>query len=133
LLNGAPTSVTGTSVAGTQSRHAVNLRTVLNYRGIGALFNAAWHSATEVASSSNTLRFSALTTADFRLFTNLEELPLTMQHSWAKGLRLYLSATNLFDTHQRVRDATGATPVGFEPGYVDPLGRVVSLSVRKAL
>jgi hypothetical protein len=136
LLNGAPSSVIGTSVAGTQARHAVNLRTVLTYRGIGALFNAAWHSATEIDSGStatpNTLRFSALTTVDLRLFTNLEEVPFTMQHSWAKGLRLYLSATNLLDSHQKVRDTTGATPVGFEPGYVDPLGRVVSLSVRKA-
>jgi hypothetical protein len=136
LLNGAPSTVTGTSVAGAQARHAVNLRTVFTYRGIGALFNAAWHSATALNSgfitSTNTLRFSALTTADLRLFTNLEEVPLTKQHPWAKGLRLYLSATNLLNTHQGVRDATGATPVGFEPGYVDPLGRVVSLSVRKA-
>jgi hypothetical protein len=132
LLNGAPSSITGTSVAGTQPRHSVNLRTVFNYRGIGVLFNAAWHSATEVNSGSNELRFSALTTADLRLFTNLEEIPSTKQHTWAKGLRIFLSATNLFDTHQTVRDATGATPVGFEPGYVDPLGRVVSLSVRKA-
>ncbi len=52
---------------------------------------------------------------DLRLFANLEEAPLTMQHSWAKGLRVYL----------------GATPVGFEPGYIDPLGRVVTVSVRK--
>jgi iron complex outermembrane recepter protein len=73
-----------------------------------------------------------LTTADLRLFTNFGEIPSTNQHTWAKGLRIFLSATNLFDTHQTVRDATGATPVGFEPGYVDPLGRVVSLSVRKA-
>ncbi len=135
LLNGAPTSVTGTTVAGTQPRHAVDFRTVFTYRGMGVLFSTAWHSATEVnggatATSSN-LYFSALTTSTLRLLANLEEVPLTMQHSWAKGLRVYLGATNLLDTHQKVRDATGATPVGFEPGYIDPLGRVVSLGVRK--
>lgn len=135
LLNGAPTSVTGSSVAGTQPRHAVNLRTVFTYRGMGVLFDAAWHSATEVdggsTATASTLHFSALSTLDLRLFANLAEVPLTMQHSWAKGLRVYLGATNLLNTHQEVRDATGATPVGFEPGYVDPLGRVVTLSVRK--
>ncbi len=135
LLNGAPTSVIDSSVAGTQARHVVDLRTVFTYRGMGVLFSAAWHSATEVdggstATASN-LYFSALSTMNLRLFTNLEELPFTMQHSWAKGLRLYLGATNLLNTHQQVRDATGATPVGFEPGYIDPLGRIVSLGVRK--
>jgi hypothetical protein len=135
LLNGAPTSVTGSGVAGTQPRHAVNLRTVFTYRGMGVLFNTAWHSATEVdggsTATASTLHFSALSTLDLRLFANLEEVPITKQHPWAKGLRVYLGATNLLNTHQEVRDATGATPVGFEPGYVDPLGRVVSLSVRK--
>jgi hypothetical protein len=135
LLNGAPTSIMGSSVASTQPRHAVNLRTVFTYRGMGVLFNAAWHSATEVdggsTATASTLHFSALSTLDLRLFTNLQEVPFTMQHSWAKGLRVYLGATNLLNTHQKVRDATGATPVGFEAGYVDPLGRVVSLGVRK--
>jgi hypothetical protein len=135
LLNGAPTSVTGTSVAGTQSRHALDLRAVYTYHGMGAIFSTAWYSPTEVqggsTATSSTLYFSALSTMDLRLFANLEEAPLTMQHSWAKGLRVYLGATNLLNEHQKVRDATGATPVGFEPGYIDPLGCVVTVSVRK--
>jgi outer membrane receptor protein involved in Fe transport len=65
------------------------------------------------------------------LFTNLEDIPFPTQHRWTKGLRLYLAATNLLNAHQKVRDATGATPVGFDPGYIDPLGRVVTLTVRK--
>ncbi len=42
-----------------------------------------------------------------------------------------LSVTNLTDAHERVRDATGATPVSYQPAYLDPVGRVVKLGVRK--
>src|SRR5581483_8096585 len=135
FLNGAPTSVTASGAASTQTRHAVDLRVVFNYFGTGVLFNTAWHSPSDVDSGTSatatTLHFSALTTMDLRLFTALGELPLTKQHLWAKGLRVSLCTTNLFNSHQRVRNAAGATPLSFEPGYVDPLGRVVTLSVRK--
>jgi hypothetical protein len=30
-----------------------------------------------------------------------------------------------------VHDAEGATPTAFEPGYLDPPGRVMALTVRK--
>jgi hypothetical protein len=36
------------------------------------------------------------------------------------------------DARQRVVDGSGATPAGFAPGYLDPLGRAVTLSLRKA-
>lgn len=32
-----------------------------------------------------------------------------------------------------VRDADGATPTAFEPGYLDPPGRVLALTVRKVI
>ncbi len=135
MLNGAPTSATTGSVATTQSRHALDLRANYMYRGLGVEVKTAWHSATEVdggtAGTASTLYFSALTTTNLRLFTFLSDLPLTTQHPWAKGLRIDLGVTNVLNAHQKVHDATGATPVGFEPGYVDPLGRVVTLSVRK--
>ena len=30
-----------------------------------------------------------------------------------------------------VHDADGATPTAFEPGFLDPLGRVLALTIRK--
>ena len=38
---------------------------------------------------------------------------------------------NLFDSRQRVTDATGATPISYQPDLLDPLGRSVRLSIRK--
>lgn len=137
FLNGAPSSsIAGNSVAGTQPRHAIDLHTDFIDGGFVAQFRTHWHSSTEVNSGTpsapDTLHFSALTTVDLRLLADLAKMPGSRGHAWAKGMRVTLLTANLFDTHLRVRDAAGATPTGFEPGYVDGLGRVVTLSVRKA-
>jgi hypothetical protein len=135
LLNGAPTSATSGSVATTQARHALDARANFSYRGLGVEVKTAWHSATEVdggtTATASTLYFSALTTTNLRLFASLGDFPLTKQHPWAKGLRVDLLTTNILNAHQKVQDAAGATPVGFDPGYIDPLGRVVTLAIRK--
>jgi outer membrane receptor protein involved in Fe transport len=77
------------------------------------------------------LFFSALGTLDMRLFVDLSRLPLTRDQAWASGARLSLAVTNAFDTRQSVHDATGMTPTAFEPGYLDPPGRLVSITLRK--
>ena len=46
-------------------------------------------------------------------------------------MRVTLGVDNIFDSRQRVRDATGMTPVSYQPDYLDPLGRTVRVSVRK--
>jgi hypothetical protein len=124
LLNGAPLYVAGSSVSSTQPRHAVDLRATLVYRAFGARLRVRWRSATEVDGGDSTVAapiyFSDLTTADLRVFADL-----------GRGMRVNLGVTNLLDTRQSVHDSTGATPVGFQPGYLDPLGRVVTLSLRK--
>ena len=53
------------------------------------------------------------------------------RHPWLRGSRVNLSATNLFDVRERVRDSPGATPIGYQPAYLDPAGRVIRLAVRK--
>ena len=48
-------------------------------------------------------------------------------------MRVSLSVENVFDNRQRVRDASGAIPVSYQPDYLDPLGRTVRLSIRKLI
>jgi iron complex outermembrane receptor protein len=50
---------------------------------------------------------------------------------WLRGMRVTLSVDNVFNTRQRVTDASGAVPNTYQPDYLDPLGRTVRLSVRK--
>ena len=52
-------------------------------------------------------------------------------HPWLRGSRVTVSINNLFNERQRVRDATGATPVNYQPDLLDPLGRTIRISFRK--
>ena len=73
-----------------------------------------------------------LAVMNLRLFANLGQMPkLVENHPFLKGTRLTLSFNNLFDTRQRVTDATGATPVSYQGAYLDPEGRTVHLDFRK--
>jgi len=131
LLNGAPSNG-----AGGQPRHQIDWTALLYKDGLGAVLNGTWKSATSVgtghALSSDTLLFSTLGTANLRLFADLGRLPATHDHEWAHGLRVALQVMNLFDRRQSVQDSEGATPIAFAPGYLDPVGRTVWLTVRKA-
>ena len=69
---------------------------------------------------------------DLRLFADFaQQRSLILHHPLLAGTRISLSVTNLFDTRQRVRDASGVTPVSYQPAYLDPVGRVARLSLRK--
>jgi iron complex outermembrane recepter protein len=49
-----------------------------------------------------------------------------------KGSRLALEVDNVFDSRQRVTDATGAVPLSYQPDLIDPRGRFIGLDFRKA-
>jgi iron complex outermembrane receptor protein len=38
---------------------------------------------------------------------------------------------NLFDCRMHVRDASGDSPISYQPDYLDPLGRSIKISFRK--
>jgi iron complex outermembrane recepter protein len=50
---------------------------------------------------------------------------------WTRKLQLKLDVTNVTGARQRVVDATGAVPNRFQGDYLDPIGRMVRLSLRK--
>ena len=130
LLDGAPSDVTGG-----QPRHKIEFHTLVHRDGIGVLLAVAWRSPTIVGSGDpaapDPIYFSSLGTADLRVFLDLGKLPALRDHAWSNGARLALAVTNLFDHRQSVHDAGGATPTAFEPGYLDPAGRMLALTVRK--
>jgi iron complex outermembrane receptor protein len=130
LLDGAPSDVTGG-----QPRYKIEFHTLYHRDGFGILLAVAWRSPTVVGSGDpaapNPIYFSSLGTADLRVFLDLADLPWMRSASWARGARASLAVTNLFDRRQTVHDAGGATPTAFEPGFLDPLGRVLALTIRK--
>ena len=124
-----------TGSGGGQPRHEVELQAGLTNNGIGARLTGKWQSPTTVTGGAGTttgdLHFSGLATLNFRLFADLGQQPSLVKHRWARGMRVTLSVTNLFDSRQHVRDANGLTPLSYQPAYLDPLGRTVRVSLRK--
>ncbi|HEV2567109.1 MAG TPA: TonB-dependent receptor [Sphingomonas sp.] len=121
---------------GGQPRHEVEAQAGITRNGLGARLSANWQSGTTVEGATglagDRLRFGDLTTVNFRLFANLGNMPkLVVDHPWLRGTRVTLAVDNIFNARQRVRDATGTTPINYQPDLLDPLGRSVRLSIRK--
>ena len=130
LLNGSATGSRGGS-----PRHQIELRTGVVRDGIGVRLNADWQSATRVSGGTTggeTLRFDDFATVNLRLFANLgPQFKFVRDNRWLTGTRLVVSVDNLFDNRLKVTDASGATPLSYQPALLDPVGRTVRISVRK--
>jgi hypothetical protein len=116
-------------------KHEIEAQFGYANNGVGARLTGNWHSGTTVdaapGSLSGNLRFSPLTTLNARLFVNLGQLIPLIEKGWAQGARVQLRVDNLLDTHPRVHDATGATPLRYQAGYLDPAGRTIRIEIRK--
>ncbi len=130
LLNGYPAGG-----GGGLPRHEVEAQAGVTWMGLGARASAKWQSGTFISgegSPTGPLTFSPMGTIDLRLFADFaQNRRLVARHPWLSGTRVTLGVTNLLDAHEKVRDATGSTPLTYQPAYLDPVGRVVRLSVRK--
>ena len=127
-LHGAPIGQTGG-----QPRHQVQAQAGWANNGFGARIGANWRSATEVdAVTGDPLHFSPVATFDLRLFANVGQyLPIVSRHPWLRGVSTRFEVGNIFNARPQVRNGTGATPIGYEPSILDPLGRTFMFSLRK--
>ncbi len=121
---------------GGQSRDEVELQAGFSKNALGARLSGHYSSGTRVDASAadpnGALTFSPIATANLRLFASLGQIPgLVKNHPWLRGTRLTFAVTNITDARIRVRDATGATPIAYQPAYIDPVGRSVMISFRK--
>lgn len=131
LLNGSAIGDTGG-----QPRHQVQFNGGYTRDGIGSRLVVNWQSGTEVdggaTGSTQRLNFGSLATVGLRLFADLGQQPgLVRNNRWLRGTRISLGVDNLFNARQRVTDANGTVPINYQPGYLDPNGRVVRLTLRK--
>lgn len=123
---------------GGEPRNELEAQAGLTRYGLGARVSANWQSASKVRAglggASRDLDFSSLATVNLRLFADLGvRRELVQKHPILRGARVSLAVNNLFDERQTVTDATGTTPLNYQPDYLDPRGRVVQFSVRKLL
>jgi hypothetical protein len=120
------------STGGT-SRHLIEAQGGYYNNGLGARISANWRSGTHVDSSDgNDLDFSPLATFDLRLFANLgERFDLVSKHPWLRGTSVRFEMDNILDSKPKVRDLAGGVPFNYQPDLLDPLGRTISVSIRK--
>jgi iron complex outermembrane recepter protein len=133
LLDGSAVGGNGGS-----SRHAVELESGVFKNGLGLRLTGNYISGSTVkgslipGSSDGDLRFSDLLTLNARFFINFDSRKsLIKRVPLLKGTRLAVRIDNLTNAIRDVRDTNGMVPFSFLPGFVDPRGRFVEVSLRK--
>ena len=131
LLNGSATSSLGGA-----PRHEITLNGGVFHKGMGFRLEGAYRSATEVDGNSLTgtsaLRFGDLATLNAFIFFNLDQRgKLTQKVKWLKNSRIAIRVQNVLGDVMDVRDDLGAVPLSYQPGLLDPQGRVFEISFRK--
>src|SRR3954468_6807021 len=84
---------------------------------------------TAAGAGTDRLRFSSLATVNLRAF--VAGTRLFPRERRLRGSRFSVSVANLFNNRQEVRDSTNTTPLRYQSGYRDPLGRAVEIEFRK--
>ncbi len=118
------------------ARHAIELEGGGFYKGFGLRFNGNWAASTRVRGAglpgTSDLRFGSTFRLDMRTFVNFDQQGnLTKSLPFLKGGRFAIEIENLFNSRQRVTDASGQTPLGYQPDLIDPRGRVIGVEFRK--
>jgi hypothetical protein len=128
LLDGGAVGIGGGRV-----RHQLDGTAALTSGGLGGRLGVTWRGKslldTRIGSTTDTLRFSPLMLVNLRLFADGGRVIPGVK--WAKGLRLSLDVVNLTNDRQDVRRSFGETPLQYQPGYRDPIGRTIELEIRK--
>jgi hypothetical protein len=124
------------SGAGGRPRHEIEAQAAYFRNGMGGFARATWRSGTRVeggaGGSAGDLHFSPLMTVNLNLFADLGQRPkLVHRFGWLRGTQIQIGISNVFNAHVRVRDDFGATPISYQPDYLDPLGRTVRIGIRK--
>jgi len=116
------------------TRHLVELEGGWFFNGVGIRTSAKYESGRHVDGglTGSDLDFSDLFMLDMRVFVRFDtNASLLERHPWLKGVRLRLKVENLFDARREVRDSNGQVPLSYQPGYIDPRGRFMEISLRK--
>lgn len=128
LLNGG-----AVGYGGGIARHTVQFNVGVGGKDCGFQLTGQWRAATTVragtSAAPNDLRYAARSQLDARFFMNLNKLFPKAEPF--QNARLSLNIRNVLDSKERVTDSSGNTPRRYQPALLDPLGRTVTVSLRK--
>jgi len=120
-------------IGGGRTRHQIDATAGITSGGLGARAGITWRGKsslnTRIGGVTDTLTFSPLLLANLRVFADAGRV--VPDWKWAKGFRISLEVVNVFNDRQKVRDSSGNTPLPYQPGYRDPVGRTIEIELRK--
>ncbi len=101
------------------------------HRGVGANLSVDWQGRSRILGSdpSADLTFAPLLKLSPEAWVSLDQVKPKWR--WAKRMLIGLEAKNITNARVRVTDRTGQTPYRYQPSLIDPIGRTVSLRLRK--
>ena len=131
LLGGSATGSNGGA-----ARHELELSTGVFHKGLGFRLQGNYRTGSWVDGNallgSGDLRFGDLATLTAFAFVDLDQQKSVVKAlPFLKGSRLNLRVENVLNDVIDVRDQNGVVPLSYQPGFLDPRGRVFELSFRK--
>ena len=115
-----------------QPRHRLDASIAYAERGLGARLSLQSRGASFIeanGSTANTLRFAPLTIFSLGAWVRGERL--APGSPFMRGIRVNIAFLNVTGVRETVADRFGLTPLSYQAGYRDPVGRSVEFSVRK--
>ncbi|WP_423142783.1 hypothetical protein ACOYW6_05390 [Parablastomonas sp. CN1-191] len=129
LLNGG-----AVGIGGGRQRHFVDASIALMSGQSGVRLNAAWRGASYLAIGSSAapdlLTYQPYTKVDLRGFLDLSAISPTSRI--AKGARVTVAIENLAGSRQGATTSNGTLPLYYQSIFRDPVGRTVSVELRKS-
>lgn len=117
-----------------QSRHSLSLQATAGKRGAGVTLTGNWSSASRVTHADRIFDIRPPLTFGLSMFAEPERLSGKPSTSGPlHDLRISLDIQNVLNGYRRVTLADGSVPAGYTRDEIDPLGRVIRLTLRKRL
>jgi hypothetical protein len=120
-------------IGGGRQRHQIDFSLAASARGVGARLSGLWRGESRLelrqGPSIGLLRFAPLFTTNFTAF--VEGVRLFPGNHLFKGSRFTFSVVNIANDRQRVTDTFGNTPLNYQPGYRDAIGRTAEIGLKK--
>lgn len=113
-----------------QSRHDVSGQIGVSRTGIGVTLQGNWASGGRLKATSGqgALRFKPPLTLNLSTFIEPDKWK---SKAWLKGLRVSLDVQNLTRQYRRVVRDDNSVPIGFGRDDIDPVGRIIRVTIRK--
>ncbi|MEI4506183.1 hypothetical protein WBQ88_04365 [Sphingopyxis sp. CCNWLW253] len=118
--------------AGGQSRHSLSFQASIGRRGIGGTLSGNWSSPGRLRGGDEVFVFKPPLKLNLSAFIEPDRIfAVPGRKGLMSGLKLSVDINDLLNGYRRVTREDGTVPAGYSRDEIEPLGRVVRLTVRK--